>query len=420
MHYGESRSRLARMELRRNGHVVLNRAHSVAAIVAMGFLVAVSTAYAVKYLPLPNGSTFEVPDDITYQEAICNAQMQTPESFAGYPPPINGSCIPSVFAMKEFARIKAGHRRPTPVQGTGIILPNGEWYPWGVGDFDVVWCKAYQERPDAFLSSAQSMLTLYGCEAGSAFDRPLAVFKDFFSKNPRLERIAEKGIGGGLAGLFIAGVVFLFIGLWAVLARLRGRGDKGRSRAPSQIGENVMTTSQQRRWGIFTFSVLMALLTLVGGQKGSPYVAFWGYIAYLAYKGDIEKIALWLKVVIGINAIAMVGIAVFMDGAVLPLGESAKSLFLVAVGITLTIKLLLYAYVASLCGRVSSSNVSDAVYAAVLKELDGAGRQDGAWARALAEADGDESKAKARYIQYRVQQIKAEAKALAFIKENWC
>ena len=60
---------------------------------------------------------------------------------------------------------------------------------------------------------------------------------------------------------------------------------------------------------------------------------------------------------------------------------------------------------------VANDAADEAIYEAAMKELDGGERRSGVWAKALAESDGDEAKAKARYIQYRVQQIKAEAKS---------
>jgi len=52
-------------------------------------------------------------------------------------------------------------------------------------------------------------------------------------------------------------------------------------------------------------------------------------------------------------------------------------------------------------------NYSDEkLYETALKELEGAERQAGLWARSFAECDGDESKAKARYIRERVGQMR--------------
>lgn len=47
-------------------------------------------------------------------------------------------------------------------------------------------------------------------------------------------------------------------------------------------------------------------------------------------------------------------------------------------------------------------------YAAVVEELRQRIRREGIWARAVAESDGDMSKAQARYIKYRVETLKEE------------
>lgn len=57
---------------------------------------------------------------------------------------------------------------------------------------------------------------------------------------------------------------------------------------------------------------------------------------------------------------------------------------------------------------VAGQAADEPIYEAAMRELDGSERRAGVWAKALAESDGDESKAKAKYIQQRAQQIKAE------------
>lgn len=48
------------------------------------------------------------------------------------------------------------------------------------------------------------------------------------------------------------------------------------------------------------------------------------------------------------------------------------------------------------------------IYEEVLKEVEQGKRRDGLWAKAFANSDGNENKAKALYINYRVQSIKDE------------
>jgi len=55
-------------------------------------------------------------------------------------------------------------------------------------------------------------------------------------------------------------------------------------------------------------------------------------------------------------------------------------------------------------------SADEATYEAAIVELEGPTRRAGVWAKAMAESNGDESKAKAWYIRYRVKQISAEEK----------
>ncbi len=51
-------------------------------------------------------------------------------------------------------------------------------------------------------------------------------------------------------------------------------------------------------------------------------------------------------------------------------------------------------------------------------ELSEGKRRNGLWAKALANSDGNEEKAKSLYIQYRVQSIKDEAKIMESVAEE--
>jgi len=54
---------------------------------------------------------------------------------------------------------------------------------------------------------------------------------------------------------------------------------------------------------------------------------------------------------------------------------------------------------------VVGDSLDEKMYESAMNELNGEGRRAGAWAKALAESNGDESKAKAWYIRYRVNQM---------------
>ena len=58
----------------------------------------------------------------------------------------------------------------------------------------------------------------------------------------------------------------------------------------------------------------------------------------------------------------------------------------------------------------------EALYQKVVEELESSGMRAGVYAKALADSQGDESKAKALYIKYRVQSLIGEEKQLAGIE----
>lgn len=58
------------------------------------------------------------------------------------------------------------------------------------------------------------------------------------------------------------------------------------------------------------------------------------------------------------------------------------------------------------------------LYEAVVDELQAGTRRNGLWAKALANSNGDESKAKALYIAYRVQSIKDEHEIYMAVNEK--
>ena len=110
-----------------------------------------------------------------------------------------------------------------------------------------------------------------------------------------------------------------------------------------------MATQVQRRWGIFALAVAMVFLNLISneilGKKGSLYMVFWGYIAYLAYKGDVDSIFQWVKWVLIINVVVGLGFSLFADDDMMGLvGFGSVEEFLIGLGIPVAIKggLLLY------------------------------------------------------------------------------
>lgn len=62
--------------------------------------------------------------------------------------------------------------------------------------------------------------------------------------------------------------------------------------------------------------------------------------------------------------------------------------------------------------------VEEEIYARVLEEVESGYRRDGLWAKALRKGLGDEQKAKAYYIEYRVQSIKDEMEITEALTEK--
>jgi hypothetical protein len=79
-----------------------------------------------------------------------------------------------------------------------------------------------------------------------------------------------------------------------------------------------MATQVQRRWGILALAVAMVFLNLVSnavlGKKSSLYIVFWGYIAYLAYKGDVDSIFQWVKWVLIVGGVHSCGHSLLWRG----------------------------------------------------------------------------------------------------------
>lgn len=57
---------------------------------------------------------------------------------------------------------------------------------------------------------------------------------------------------------------------------------------------------------------------------------------------------------------------------------------------------------------MSDYQEQESLYAKAAEELESGQRNDGLWARCFAESSGDETKAKARYIQKRVERLQSE------------
>jgi hypothetical protein len=93
----------------------------------------------------------------------------------------------------------------------------------------------------------------------------------------------------------------------------------------------------------------MVFLNLVSnavlGKKSSLYIVFWGYIAYLAYKGDVDSIFQWVKWVLIVNVVVGLVFSLLADDDMMSwVGFGSVGEFLLGLGIPVAIKggLLLY------------------------------------------------------------------------------
>ena len=124
-----------------------------------------------------------------------------------------------------------------------------------------------------------------------------------------------------------------------------------------------MNTKVQPRFGIVAVASVMLLLNLAnitGPVSAKLYVLYWGYIAYLAYKGDCLSIfswvrgALWIAGVAGLAAIAFGGDFLIF----LTTGLVTKEALLFSLGLPIVVKVVLLIY---LHGEVDEDSKKSAV-----------------------------------------------------------
>ena len=181
-----------------------------------------------------------------------------------------------------------------------------------------------------------------------------------------------------------------------------------------------MSTERKRRYGVLLISVFMFLIVIFAGTNGSPYAVFWLYSAYLSYKGDVQTLRTWLKIVIAINL--FIGITCFYfwnfeDVEWLPIFLRDKSIFIMALTFPLLVKVgILLSIRPSSSSKFSKSNsisnqqsstleVDDSAWEQALKEVDGADRHMATWAKALADSAGNTELARSIYIKQRANHI---------------
>lgn len=121
-----------------------------------------------------------------------------------------------------------------------------------------------------------------------------------------------------------------------------------------------MVDKVNRRFGLMSVAILMALVSLLTGVKGSPYTFFWIYAAHLSYKGDIKTLKLFLIITISINAVIAAGLLLLLDpNGVQQIFPDVKSYFvlLVFILIPLAIKIAMLMRVNSLIGAEDQNSL---------------------------------------------------------------
>lgn len=171
---------------------------------------------------------------------------------------------------------------------------------------------------------------------------------------------------------------------------------------------------------VFTLSILMIFLVIIGGAiSGSKSVGFgiwyWGYIAWKMYRRDndslisLQKIMLWFQSVA--FSIALV-VLLFSDSDVRRNVDVTPIGLIFFAAFSMSVTFLLYKFFkqkksASTTSSIAiSSLIEDKFWEQASRELE-SNRHEATWARAYSNAEGDESKAKALYLNYRALALNA-------------
>lgn len=166
---------------------------------------------------------------------------------------------------------------------------------------------------------------------------------------------------------------------------------------------------------VFALSILMIFVVTIGGSmSGSKSVGFgmlyWGYTAWKMYKRDNDALILLQRIVLWFEAIAFaiaLAVLIFSDSDVTRLVDVTPLGLIIIATLSMGVTYLLYIFfkgqknigsTSALFG--SNSSIDDRFWEQASRELEG-DRHEATWARAFSNAEGDESKAKALYLNYR-------------------
>lgn len=181
---------------------------------------------------------------------------------------------------------------------------------------------------------------------------------------------------------------------------------------------------------VFAFAILMIFVVIMSGaitkSTGVGFGAWvWGYTAWLMYKRgnaaliSLQKFILWLWIA---SAAGGIYLSFSSDDVVERLvGFSGIGIVILsAIGMAITYGLLVYfrSQLNPKSGKdkdraSDDGDIDDQNWAQALAELSTQDRNEAVWAKVFSEADGDQDKAKARYIRVRVAQLNQNAKAIS-------
>ena len=181
---------------------------------------------------------------------------------------------------------------------------------------------------------------------------------------------------------------------------------------------------------IFIFAIVMSFATLLAGNKGGIGTLFWGYVAWMMYKRNFVGLVTLFKLSLGLVFFSFfIGFVLLSNGTFeekwfgyTPQGYYLTVLIVGAIDLALLSYFKNLTNQADLAYRPSDSQIPSSEQ---LKSPFGSGyidsndnklwedalfefnnkRNEGLWGRLFSESDGDENKAKARYLKSYVERI---------------
>lgn len=181
---------------------------------------------------------------------------------------------------------------------------------------------------------------------------------------------------------------------------------------------SVKTSMSTSYKAVFILSILMIFVVIIGGaMSGSKSVGFgiWygGYTAWKMYKRDNDSLVSLQKIMLWFQAVAFsIGLAVllFSDSDVKRYVDITPLGLIIVAAISMGITYFLYIFfikqksAPTSVATLSSSSIEDRFWEQASRELESE-RHEATWARAMANAEGDDAKTKALYIKLRASDL---------------